>query len=127
MNDMDELLPAGFKRETVITFDQRDLETLIKEVWGKEYDTGRHLDYPHNGSYFDWEIDGTEYEYEDYILNQGAQNLWENETDGSFTLERVIDRLDGNPDFAPGPHDVLTALVETGKLPAGKYVLNYWW
>lgn len=116
-------LPEGFEQETVILFDHRALEKLVKETWGKEYDTGAALDRPYNGSYFEYKID-EEYEGE-YITEEGE---WV-EDGGYYTLERVIERLD-HPDRVygtPGPEDVLVALVEIGKLPKGKYILHFWW
>lgn len=119
-------LPNGFTQENVFLFDQRALQNLVMEIWGKEYDTGAALDFPHNGSHYDWKITGLHYDTE-YILDQGEEYAWNNDSDGWFTLERVIERLDAEQWFSPGPQDVLTALVEIGKLPAGKYILDYWW
>jgi hypothetical protein len=119
-------LPDGFKQKTVIVFDQRDLQKLIKEVWDVEYDTGENLEFPSNDSFYDYTIVENGYDG-DYYLDGGAYPWYKNETDGYFNLERVIERIGDNQGFAPGPEDVLTALAELGKLPYGEYQLKYWW
>lgn len=120
-------LPNGFEKKTVITFDQRDLQALIKEVWDVDYDTGDTLDRPSNGSYYEYSISNDPESYEgEYYLDQGQEPWYHNDTDGWMNLERVIERLD-HPTMVPGPGDVLTVLVELGKLPESEYILHFWW
>lgn len=118
-------LPEGFSQETVILFDQRDLEKLVEATWGKSYDIGEALDRPYNGSYYEYDIDGNYDYYDDLDVE------W-NDIDGWYTLERVLTRLNqldpkDRDNYYLDPHNILTALVEIGKLPKGKYILNYWW
>lgn len=119
-------LPEGFKEETVISVWHVDLEKFVYEVWGKKYDIAQVLDHPSNDSYYDYHIDEESYEG-DYILDQGKSPAWLNDTDGWFDLQRVVERLESGFWLAPGPEDVLTALCEAGKLPAGNYQMKYYW
>lgn len=118
-------LPVGFEQKTVIIFNQWDLRNLVKAIWDKEYDVGDAIDYPHNGSYYDYEIVPDGYEGE-YLLDQGKFPTYENEEDGYFDLDRVIERLE-HPFLRPGVEDVLTALAESEAIPYGDYILHYWW
>lgn len=119
-------LPEGFEQKTVITFRHRDLEKLVYTTWQKNYDVGMGLDYPNNDSYYDYTV--TEGGYEDeFMLDQGKEPAYENDIDGSFDYDRVIERLESGFWLCPGPADVLTALAENGTIPYGDYQLKYWW
>lgn len=119
-------LPKGFEQKNVIMFDQCALRDLVREVWDVELDLGERLDFPHNGSIFEFDIDTDSYE-DEYMLDQGKEPWYRNDMDGWYDLKRVEDRIGNTGWFAPGPNDILTALCELGKLPAGHYVLDYCW
>lgn len=120
-------LPNGFEQKTVIMFTQYRLRDLVREVWGVEWlDLGERMDFPHNGSIFEYDIDTDTYE-DEYILDQGKEPWYENDVDGYYDLKRVEERIGNEGWFSPGPQDILTALCELGKLPAGHYVMDYSW
>ena len=113
------------KTETVNRFWHVDFQEFVrKEYDWPTYEVAEEWDYPHNGSYFEFTVDGdTELDSTD---DDKILDAWLNE--GQTAGIEVCEPDDEwHYEGAVGVKHILHRLFKEGKIPAGDYMMEYYW
>ena len=112
------------KTEEIHRFWHQDFEKFVEQEYGYQYRVYEEYDSPHNGSYFeitvdgDSELDSTD---DDKILD-----AWINH--GQTTDIEVCEPSDDwYYEGSVGAKHILHRLFKEGKIPAGDYMMEYYW
>lgn len=113
------------KTETINRFWHYEFQEFVREEcdW-PEYRVGDEYEHAYNGSYFDFTVDGdTEL---DSIDDDKILDAWLNH--GQTVGIEVCDPDDGwSYEVSVGVKHILHRLFKEGKIPAGDYMMEYWW
>lgn len=101
-----------------------DFQDFVKEEYGFEYEAAEEYDFPHNGAYFEFTVDGDselDSTDDDKILD-----AWLNEGQ-----TKGIQVCDPDDDWqytgSVGANHILHRLFKEGKIPPGDYMMEYYW